>query len=79
MNRVYLFLLILSFYTFAVPVLAERRYQKPDSYEIKKRLSPLQFQVTQEEATERPFDNEYWDNKRAGIYVDVASGEPLFS
>src|SRR3989454_6097605 len=43
------------------------------------RSTPLQYQVTQHEATEPPFHNEYWDNHRAGIYVDVVSGEPLFS
>lgn len=42
-------------------------------------LTPIQFAVTQEDATERPFDNEYWDNKEPGIYVDIVSGEPLFS
>lgn len=47
--------------------------------ELLKKLTPLQYSVTQEEGTERPFSNEYWDNKRAGIYVDVVSGEPLFS
>ena len=47
--------------------------------ELSNKLSPLQYEVTQEEGTERPFSNEYWDNKRAGIYVDVVSGEPLFS
>ncbi|MBN1255327.1 MAG: peptide-methionine (R)-S-oxide reductase MsrB [Deltaproteobacteria bacterium] len=46
---------------------------------LKKRLTPLQYHVTQENGTERPFDNEYWDNKKAGIYVDIVSGEPLFS
>jgi peptide methionine sulfoxide reductase msrA/msrB len=47
--------------------------------DLKKKLSPLQYKVTQECGTERPFNNEYWDNKREGIYVDVVSGEPLFS
>jgi len=42
-------------------------------------LTPLQYRVTQEDATEPPFDNAYWDNKKTGIYVDVVSGEPLFS
>lgn len=42
-------------------------------------LTPLQYKVTQKEGTERAFDNEYWDNKQAGIYVDIVSGEPLFS
>jgi peptide methionine sulfoxide reductase msrA/msrB len=47
--------------------------------ELKKRLTPLQYEVTQEGGTEPPFNNEYWDNKAEGIYVDVVSGEPLFS
>jgi methionine-R-sulfoxide reductase len=46
---------------------------------LKKRLNSLQFAVTQENATETPFQNEYWDNTREGIYVDIVSGEPLFS
>ncbi len=53
--------------------------QRPSEEELRKRLTPLQFKVTQENGTERPFDNEYWDNKREGIYVDIVSGEPLFS
>ena len=57
----------------------ERRYQKPDEATLRKKLTPLQYDVTQREGTERPFQNEYWDNKREGIYVDVVSGEPLFS
>jgi len=47
--------------------------------DLKKRLTPLQYEVTQECGTEPPFKNEYWDNKREGIYVDIVSGEPLFS
>lgn len=43
------------------------------------RLSPEQYRVTQQDGTERPFQNEYWDNKEAGLYVDVVSGEPLFA
>jgi len=54
-------------------------YSKPSDEEIKKRLTPLQYKVTQHEGTEPPFKNEYWDNKREGIYVDIVSGEPLFS
>lgn len=46
---------------------------------LKDKLTPLQYKVTQEAGTERPFDNEYWDNEREGIYVDIVSGEPLFS
>jgi methionine-R-sulfoxide reductase len=53
--------------------------QKKNQAELKQRLTPLQYKVTQQEGTEPPFQNEYWDNKQAGIYVDVVSGEPLFS
>jgi methionine-R-sulfoxide reductase len=52
---------------------------KPSADELKKKLSPEQFRVTQQCGTEPPFRNEYWDNHRAGIYVDVVSGEPLFT
>lgn len=51
---------------------------KPSKDEIRKKLTPLQYKVTQEDGTERAFNNEYWDNKREGIYVDIVSGEPLF-
>jgi peptide methionine sulfoxide reductase msrA/msrB len=54
-------------------------WKKPSSEELKSKLTPLQYQVTQHEGTERPFDNAYWNNKEHGIYVDVVSGEPLFS
>ncbi len=54
-------------------------YTKPSDAELRQRLSSMQYQVTQHEGTEPPFNNEYWNNKHAGIYVDVASGEPLFS
>lgn len=58
---------------------ATGEYQKPSDEELKKTLTPLQYKVTQKEGTERPFSNEYWDNKKEGIYVDIVSGEPLFS
>jgi peptide methionine sulfoxide reductase msrA/msrB len=54
------------------------KYKKPSEEDLKERLTPLQYKVTQECGTEEPFNNEYWDNKREGIYVDVVSGEPLF-
>ncbi len=57
----------------------EGRYMKPPKEELKKRLTPIQFKVTQEEGTEPAYRNEYWDNKKEGIYVDIVSGEPLFS
>ena len=52
---------------------------KPADAELKKRLTPLQYEVTQNDGTEPAFRNEYWDNKKPGIYVDIVSGEPLFS
>jgi len=54
-------------------------YTKPDQKELKSRLTPEQYAVAQKDATERPFHNAYWDNHEPGIYVDVVSGEPLFS
>jgi methionine-R-sulfoxide reductase len=54
-------------------------FKKPSDAEIKKTLNPVQYQVTQHEATEPAFRNEFWDNHEPGIYVDVVSGEPLFS
>jgi peptide methionine sulfoxide reductase msrA/msrB len=54
-------------------------FSKPSDAELKKTLTPLQYKVTQEEGTEPPFKNEYWDNHKNGIYVDIVSGEPLFS
>jgi peptide methionine sulfoxide reductase msrA/msrB len=52
--------------------------QKPSKEALKQKLTPLQYKVTQEEGTEPPFENEYWNNKKEGIYVDIVSGEPLF-
>jgi len=57
----------------------DSKYHKPADAELKKSLTPLQYEVTQHEGTEPPFRNEYWDNHKEGIYVDVVSGEPLFS
>jgi methionine-R-sulfoxide reductase len=57
----------------------EQNYVKPTDEELKAKLSDVQYKVTQCEGTEFAFRNEYWDNKKAGIYVDIVSGEPLFS
>ena len=54
-------------------------YTKPSDTELRAKLTPEQYKVTQQEGTERPFANAYWNNKQAGIYVDLVSGEPLFS
>jgi len=56
-----------------------KNYKKPTEEELRKKLTPLQYKVTQKNATERAFNNEYWNNKKDGIYVDIVSGEPLFS
>jgi len=56
-----------------------RSFMKPSKEELKKRLTDIQYKVTQKNGTEPAFHNEYWDNHREGIYVDVVSGEPLFS
>src|SRR3712207_1800394 len=56
-----------------------KTFSKPSDAELRERLTATQYKVTQHEGTEPPFRNEYWDNKEPGIYVDVVSGEPLFS
>src|SRR5512133_658201 len=61
------------------PEVTMSTFQKPSDEELRKRLTREQYEVTQHEATERPFHNAFWDEHRAGIYVDVVSGEPLFS
>ena len=55
------------------------KYTKPSEEELRKKLTPLQYKVTQKEGTEQAFSNEYWDSKKEGIYIDIVSGEPLFS
>ena len=80
--RAVLSLLLASTVTFAEPSSKgwnPMDWKKPDASALKERLTPLQYQVTQDEGTEPPFRNEYWDNHEPGIYVDVVSGEPLFS
>lgn len=58
---------------------SQSRFRKPNDAALREKLTPLQYRVTQQDATEPSFRNEYWDNKAEGIYVDVVSGEPLFS
>lgn len=58
---------------------AKSGWKRPSDEELKKKLTRLQYEVTRHEATETPFRNEYWDNHEDGIYVDIISGEPLFS
>ena len=56
-----------------------KEYRKPTDAELREKLTPEQYNVTQHEGTEQPFQNAYWDNHEAGIYVDLVTGEPLFS
>ena len=56
-----------------------KNYDKPSQAELKQRLTPMQYDVTQNDATEPPHRNEFWNNEEDGLYVDVVSGEPLFS
>ena len=62
-----------------MPADKKAEFKKPSDADLKKNLSEMQYNVTQHEGTEPPFKNEFWDNKQAGIYVDIVSGEPLFS
>ena len=57
----------------------EKEFTKPSDAELRQQLTPEQYKVTQHEGTEPPFRNEYWNNHQAGLYVDVISGEPLFT
>ena len=74
-------IILIIFAGFALPCVAweAKGYVKPDVATLEKQLTPLQYYVTQEDGTEKPFDNLYWNEQRDGIYVDVVSGEPLFS
>jgi methionine-R-sulfoxide reductase len=56
-----------------------KKYTKPTDEELRQKLTPMQYDVTQKDGTEPPHRNEYWDNKEEGLYVDIVSGEPLFS
>ena len=62
-----------------ISVDAATNYTKPSDEVIKKKLTPLQYYVTQDAGTEPPYKNKYWNNHEEGIYVDIVSGEPLFS
>lgn len=61
-----------------IPVIDVENYQKPEESTLKEELTDLQYQVTQAAATERPFENEFWNSDEAGLYVDITTGEPLF-
>ncbi|MGH7282964.1 MAG: peptide-methionine (R)-S-oxide reductase MsrB [Polyangiaceae bacterium] len=63
----------------ATPITSPRAYPKPSRDAIRAKLTPIQYEITQEDGTEPAFDNAYWNNHEPGIYVDVVTGEPLFS
>jgi methionine-R-sulfoxide reductase len=71
--------LLISISAFQAFAWSSKTVAIPTKEELKKNLTSEQFDVTQNAATERPFKNKYWDNKEPGIYVDIVSGEPLFS
>ena len=71
--------LVLTAYPQQAAGAAKPGAKKMSKAELKEKLTPLQYEVTQENGTEPPFQNEYWNNKKPGIYVDIVSGEPLFS
>lgn len=72
-------IVLISLTLIGLPAMAESKFVKPSDAELKQSLTPLQYKVTQKNGTERAFQNEYWDNKEPGIYVDIVSGEVLFS
>ncbi len=76
MKNIFLFILLCSVHANAWEA---KDYKKPSTQELKSKLSSMQFDVTQKEGTEPPYKNEYWNNHDEGIYVDIVSGEPLFS
>lgn len=78
LRMVQVFLILLAGYLF-ISGSGQAEFQKPSEAELKDKLTEEQYKVTQQCGTERPFQNAYWDNHEAGIYVDVVSGEPLFS
>lgn len=79
MHKKTLKILSLFLFVFSTLAVAQPIYQKPSDETLKHKLTSLQYQVTQEQGTEPAFNNAYWDNKNPGIYVDIVTGEPLFS
>lgn len=75
-SRLLTIILLLGVSTMTV---AKNKWETPDKSNLKEKLTPIQYKVTQKDGTEPPYKNKYWDNKEPGIYVDIVSGEPLFS
>lgn len=74
----YIIIILISILS-SLAVASSVDYQKPSQKNLLQKLTPIQYQVTQEKGTEPPFNNAYWNNEQPGIYVDIVSGEPLFS
>src|SRR5579872_6291320 len=75
----YIIAILLCLFSITTTAMNNPIYQKPSDAVLKQKLTPMQYNVTQEAGTEPPFDNAYWNNEEPGIYVDIVSGEPLFS
>src|SRR3990167_9090613 len=75
MVRIFIFFITLFYFNLGLSA----SFQKPSEEVLKQKLTAMQYYVTQEKGTEKPYKNAYWDNKKPGIYVDVVSGEVLFS
>lgn len=73
------FWIIPFLFALSLNAMAIEKYSRPSDADIQKKLTPLQYKVTQQKATEPAYQNAYWDNKKPGIYVDIVTGEPLFS
>ena len=79
MYRLIKYIILTTTCLYLCSCMAKKEISDPKKAELMKKLTSLQYHVTQEDGTERPFDNEYWDNSKEGIYVDIVSGEALFS
>jgi len=79
-NIIFIIALLINFvFTSAIAQMNYNNYKKPADKILQQQLTRLQYQVTQQQGTESPFNNLYWNNEKAGIYVDIVYGEPLFS
>lgn len=79
MKQAFILIILILLLLIPMGVMSLSDYAKPSQAALKKKLTPMQYYVTRQKGTERPFKNAYWNNDRQGIYVDIVSGEPLFS
>jgi methionine-R-sulfoxide reductase len=78
-NMKAILLILLCFFAAEIHAWESSAFKKPADPVLKKKLTPIQYEVTQKDATERPYKNDYFNNHQEGLYVDIVSGEPLFS